>query len=194
MAKCMFTPEEVDYLKKELSVFIDKAQQRIAQGDLQNEQRTRIENKLITTVSIVNKLTHLQPDDEKKSASDKVLIVDDVESMRKIHRHYFMECGFKHVDLAPDGYRAFLMMKKAYENGSAYQLIVSDWEMPKVSGLELLKMTRTDAELWRTPFYLISSLNDKKHIIKGINTGATGYMVKPVNQKMVSDKFKAYLS
>ena len=114
--------------------------------------------------------------------------------MRKIYLHYFLECGFKNVDLAPDGYRSFLMIKQAFEKGKAYNLVISDWEMPKVSGLELLKMTRTDKDLWRTPFYLISALNDKKHIVHGINTGATGYMVKPVNQKMIIDKFKDYLN
>jgi two-component system chemotaxis response regulator CheY len=66
--------------------------------------------------------------------------------------------------------------------------------MPKVTGLELLKMVRTDNDLWRVPFYLVSSLSEKRYIVNGINMGATGYMVKPVNQKMIVDSFKEYLT
>lgn len=190
----MFSKPEVALLKKELNAYIEKAQAKLAQPNVEGPLRERIENKLITTVSIVNKLEHVQPTLEQKNAQAKVLIVDDVESMRKIHRHYFMECGFKNVDLANDGYRAFLMLKQAHDKGSPYSLVVSDWEMPKVCGLELLKMIRTDKDLWRTDFYLLSSLSDKKHIVKGINTGATGYMVKPVNQKMITEKFSEYLT
>ncbi len=190
----MFLPKEITFLKRELQSYIDKVQERLDDPAVEGDRRERLESKLITTVSIVNKLEHAQPDPDAKTKIVRLLIIDDVESMRKIHRHYFMECGFKQVDLAEDGYRAFLLMKKAYENDKPYDLVISDWEMPKVSGLELLKMVRTDKDVWRTPFYLISSLSDKKHIVNGINMGATGYMVKPVNQKMIMAKFKDYLA
>mgnify|MGYP000323579376 CR=1 FL=1 len=63
-----------------------------------------------------------------------------------------------------------------------------------MSGLELLKKVRTDKNLWRTPLYLISGLSDKKYIVKGINLGATGYMVKPINHQMVKQKFSDFLA
>jgi len=105
-----------------------------------------------------------------------------------------MECGFKNVDLAEDGSDAFRMMNNAFDNDKPYSLVISDWEMPKVTGIDLLKMTRTDANLWRTPFYLLTSLSDKKYIVESLNLGVTGYMVKPVNQKMITEKFKDYLT
>ena len=63
----MFSPKEISYLKKELGAYIEKAQQRLDQSGVEGKQRERIENKLITSVSIVNKLTHIQPDEDKKS-------------------------------------------------------------------------------------------------------------------------------
>lgn len=190
----MFLPKEIDFLLKELGSYINKTQDRLDSNAVEGARRELMENKLITTVSILNKLQHLKPETEVKNKEVRILVVDDVESMRKVHRHYFMACGFRNVDLADNGMRAFTMMRKALEAGHPYDLVVSDWEMPKVSGLELLKRTRTDRDLWRTPFYLISSLSDKKLIAQCINTGATGYMVKPVNQKMIETKFKDYLN
>ncbi|PAJ74344.1 hypothetical protein CJF42_11190 [Pseudoalteromonas sp. NBT06-2] len=188
----MFSSPEISFLKNELHNFINKIQTMLDNPAIEGVRRDKLEQKLIVTVSIVNKLDHQQAEKDNRSTKIRLLIVDDVESMRKIHRHYFMESGFKNIDLAEDGNRAFLMMKKAIDNDHPYDLIISDWEMPKVSGLTLLKKIRIDKDLWRTPFYLISSLSEKKHILNGINMGATGYMVKPVNQKMILDKFKSY--
>lgn len=190
----MFNSTEIKFLKSELNHYVIKAQSLLENPDVEGTKRENIESKLITAVSVVNKIMHAMPDKEEKSALSRVLIVDDVESMRKIHRHYLMECGFKNVDLAEDGSRAFQMLTKANELGKPYNLVISDWEMPKTSGLELLKMVRTDKSLWRVPFYLISALGEKRHIVKGINMGATGYMNKPVNQKMIIDVFKDYLA
>jgi len=192
----MFTPREVTFLKNSLRKYIEKAQQQLESLEVEGSKRLQLESRLITTASILNKLEHTQPEPSNivKSKEVRILIVDDVESMRKIHRHYFMECGFRVVDLAEDGQRAMLLLQKAFENEKPYDLIISDWEMPKMSGLELLKKVRTDKKLWRTPLYLISGLSDKKYIMKGINLGATGYMVKPINHQMVKQKFSDYLA
>ena len=190
----MFTPKEIDFLKKELNFSIHQAQERLDNPDVEGMKRYNIEEKLITMVTVVNKLVHVSPDKNSKNKSARVLIVDDVDSMRKVHRHYMLDVGFRDIDLAEDGLRAYSLLRKAVAENKPYDLVVSDWEMPKVSGLELLRKVRTDKELWRTPFYLITSLGEKKHIMQGINTGATGYMVKPINQSMVAKKFSEYVS
>lgn len=189
----MFTPKEIDFLKKELNFSIHQAQERLDSPDVEGIKRYQIEEKLITMVTVVNKLMHVSPDKNSKTKSARVLIVDDVDSMRKVHRHYMLDIGFRDIDLAEDGLRAYSLLRKAVAENKPYDLVVSDWEMPKVSGLELLRKVRTDKELWRTPFYLITSLGEKKHIMQGINTGATGYMVKPINQAMVTKKFSEYV-
>lgn len=105
-----------------------------------------------------------------------------------------MALGLKNVDMAEDGHKGFLMLKNAHKHKKPYDLVVSDWEMPRMTGLELLKKVRTDSELWRTPLYLISSLSEQQHIVKALNMGATGYLTKPVNQNMVKSKFSEYLN
>lgn len=189
----MFTPKEIDFLKKELNFSIKLSQEKLDDPDVEGQKRYQLEEKLITMVTVVNKLEHARPDKNGESKSARVLIVDDVDSMRKVHRHYMLDIGFRDIDMAEDGLRAYSLMRKAVAEDKPYDLVVSDWEMPKVSGLELLRKVRTDKELWRTPFYLITSLGDKRHILQGINTGATGYMVKPINQAMVTRKFSDYV-
>lgn len=190
----MFIPKEILFMKREIGGLLEKTQDRLDQPEVTGSERDRFEEKLITMVSIVNKLEKAIPDKNNKSTSAKVLVVDDVESMRKVHRHYLLDCGFRDVSMAEDGLRGYAMLKKAHDSGMPFDLVVSDWEMPKVTGLELLKKVRTDKKLWRTPFFLITSLGDKKHILEAINSGATGYMVKPVNQKMMTKKFSEYLN
>lgn len=189
----MFIPKEIDFLKKELNFSINQAQTKLDDPEVEGEIRYQIEERMITMVSVMNKLEHVRPEKDVKSKEAKVLIVDDIPSMRKVHRHYMLDVGFRNIDMAEDGLRAYSKMRKAVSDNHPYNLVISDWEMPKVSGLELLRKVRTDKELWRTPFYLITSLGDKRHILQGINTGATGYMVKPINQKMVNKKFMDYL-
>lgn len=189
----MFTPKEIDFLKKELNFSINQVQEKLDDPEVEGIKRYQIEEKLITMVAVVNKLEHARPDKSPNSRSTRVLIVDDVDSMRKVHRHYMLDVGFRDIDMAEDGLRAYSLLRKAVAENKPYDLIISDWEMPKVSGLELLRKVRTDKDLWRIPFYLITSLGEKRHILQGINTGATGYMVKPVNQTMITKKFADYL-
>lgn len=189
----MFTPKEVDFLKKELNHSISQSQEKLDDPSVEGITRFQIEEKLITMVSVVNKLLHIRPDSQGKKKSTRILIVDDVSSMRNMHRQLMLEIGFREIDMAEDGLRAYSLLRRAVAEEKPYDLIVSDWEMPKVSGLELLRKVRTDKELWRTPFYLITSLSEKKHILQGINTGATGYMVKPVNLAMIRKKLQDYV-
>ena len=190
----MFSKSELAFLTGQLGSFIEKAQSKLDGAPENASGREGLEINLITLVSIVNKLEHLQPESSKDKSSLKLLIVDDVKSMRDVLRHYFMALGLKNVDMAEDGHKGFLMLKNAHKHKKPYDLVVSDWEMPRMTGLELLKKVRTDSELWRTPLYLISSLSEQQHIVKALNMGATGYLTKPVNQNMVKSKFSEYLN
>lgn len=189
----MFTTREIRFLKMEIGGLVEKTQEKLDQDDVEGAKRHSLEERLITAVSVVNKLENLRPEKEEQKKDAKVLIVDDVESMRKVHRHYFLEVGFRNIDMAADGLQAYKMMRAAIEMEKPYSLVISDWEMPKVSGLDLLRKVRTDKNLWRTAFFLITALGDKPHIVQAINAGATGYMVKPLNQKIVNKKFVDYL-
>lgn len=189
----MFTPNEIDQLKRDLGLAIKATQAQIDKNDASGDNRLTLEEKLINQVSAYNKLEHLKPEKKNDHAQIRALVIDDVESMLKVHAQYMKDCGFRNIEVATDGLQAYAKLKKAMTNQKPFHLVISDWEMPKASGLELLRKVRTDKDLWHIPFYLITSHNGKEHILQAINSGATGYLVKPINQKMVNNKFRTYL-
>jgi two-component system chemotaxis response regulator CheY len=188
----MFNLSELNLLIKEIKSNVEQGKSRLDSKNMSDEQRHRLENRVFTLISIYSKLERLQEQtsrEEHKQVTPRVLIVEDVKSMRLLNRQLFVSTGFERVDTAEDGGRALQMMQQAVENESRYGLVISDWEMPKMTGLDLLRAIRLDETLWRTPFYLLTAVHDIKHIREAINTGANGYMVKPVNQQLIMDKF-----
>ncbi|XOV79587.1 MAG: response regulator [Aestuariibacter sp.] len=190
----MFTKKEAELLKSYLESTIETLRNQLNIGSTEGVRRQQVEDRLISLVSAYNKLNYTKPKNTGISKQARLLIIDDVESLRNVHRHYFLECGFRHIEMAEDGLKAFKAMRRALSEGKPFDLVVSDWEMPRVSGLDLLKKVRVDKDLWGTPFFLITALGDKPHILSAINAGATGYMVKPLSQIVVNQKFAEYLN
>ena len=193
----MFSTEEASFLFKELTTFIDKVKTHLEKPDVEGQARLNIEAKLITANACLTKIRKSQQSREEYLASInrplKALVVDDVKSMREVNRQLLMAMGFKKVDTAEDGAEALTILQQAATNESHYNLVLSDWEMPKMSGIELLKALRISDTLYETPVFLLTSMSEKKHILEAINNGANGYLVKPVNQKMMQQKLKAFL-
>lgn len=190
----MFTHREKELLKNNIEESISVLRERLDAGTTEGNLRQKIEDELIALVSVLNKLNYTKSSKIGISKKARVLIVDDVQSMRKVHAHYFAECGFRNIRTAEDGLQAYKQLRRAHEAGEPFDLVVSDWEMPKVTGLDLLKKVRMDRHLWNIPFFLITSLGEKKHILSAINAGVTGYMVKPVSQAIVNQKFAEFLN
>ena len=122
-----------------------------------------------------------------------LIIVDDVHSIRELHKHLLTNMGFKSIELAADGKQALEMLNQAEQNGKAFGLVISDWEMPTMNGIELLKAVRISKNLWRTPLYLLTGIVDRNKIIEAITLGVTGYITKPISPKMFDLKFRDYL-
>lgn len=104
----------------------------------------------------------------------KILVVDDFSTMRKIVKDLLNELGFSHYDEADDGETAWPMIQSGQ-----YDFIVSDWNMPKISGVELLKKVRAHPDLKKTPFLLITAEAKRSQIIEAAEAGVDGYIVKP---------------
>lgn len=112
-----------------------------------------------------------------------ILIVDDFSTMRKIVRDLLEELGFKNFEEAYDGADAW---EKLLNNH--FDFIVSDWNMPNVSGLELLKLVRNNQSLKDIPFLLISAEAKRSQIIDATDAGVDGYIVKPFNSATLNEK------
>jgi len=113
----------------------------------------------------------------------KILVVDDHESMRRIEKQILNDLGFPNVDMADDGATALPML----QNGD-YDFVISDWNMPKMEGLELLKAIRSDARIGKTPVLLVTAESKKEKIIEAAKAGVNDYVVKPFNAEIIKAK------
>jgi two-component system, chemotaxis family, chemotaxis protein CheY len=113
----------------------------------------------------------------------KILVVDDFSTMRRIVRNLLKELGYTNVDEAEDGVVALQKLK-----GSNFQFVVTDWNMPNMTGIELLGSIRADPVLKPLPVLMITAEAKKENIIEAAQSGASGYIVKPFTAATLEEK------
>ena len=113
----------------------------------------------------------------------KILVVDDFATMRRIIKNILTQLGFKHIIEADDGTTALDVLKS-----EKIGLIVSDWNMPKMTGLDLLKAVRADASLATTPFIMVTAEAQQDNIILAVKAKVSQYIVKPFTAETLSEK------
>ncbi len=116
----------------------------------------------------------------------KVLVVDDFATMRKVVRNMLRQMGIDNVSEAENGDEGFRMAK-----AGEFGLIVSDWNMPIMTGLEFLKAVRADENTKTTPFLMVTAEALKENIIQAIQAGASNYIVKPFTPQVFEEKLSA---
>ena len=114
-----------------------------------------------------------------------ILIVDDFETMRRIIKGALKEIGFYNFLEADDGKNALSRLEK-----NKVDLIISDWIMPNMSGLELLKAVKKDEKLKKIPFIMVTAEGHKKNVLEAINAGVDNYIVKPFSSETLQEKIK----
>lgn len=115
----------------------------------------------------------------------KFLVVDDFSTMRRIVRNLLKELGFTNVEEAEDGVDALSKLR-----GGNFQFVVSDWNMPNMTGIELLRAIRADASLKHLPVLMVTAEAKKENIIEAAQAGASGYVVKPFTAATLDEKLK----
>ena len=113
----------------------------------------------------------------------KFLVVDDFSTMRRIVRGLLKELGFLNVDEAEDGVVALNKLKS-----ESFDFVVSDWNMPNMTGIDLLKSIRADAALKHLPVLMVTAEAKKENIIEAAKAGASGYVVKPFTAATLDEK------
>ncbi|MGE0171792.1 MAG: chemotaxis response regulator CheY [Oligoflexales bacterium] len=114
----------------------------------------------------------------------KILVVDDFPTMRRIVKTLLKQNGFSNFTDAEDGQKAF---KKLEEEGD-FEFIVSDWNMPNMTGLEFLKAVRADARFKHLPFLMVTAEAEKENIIEAVKAGVNNYVVKPFTATTLKEK------
>ncbi|CAH8188412.1 chemotaxis protein CheY [Vibrio aestuarianus] len=113
----------------------------------------------------------------------KILIVDDFSTMRRIVKNLLRDLGFNNTQEADDGLTALPMLKKG-----DFDFVVTDWNMPGMQGIDLLKNIRADAALKHLPVLMITAEAKRQQIIEAAQAGVNGYIVKPFTAATLKEK------
>jgi two-component system chemotaxis response regulator CheY len=113
----------------------------------------------------------------------KFLVVDDFSTMRRIVRNLLKELGYSNVDEAEDGQMALTKLKN-----EQFDFVISDWNMPVMNGLDMLKSIRAEPSLSKLPVLMVTAEAKKENIIAAAQAGASGYVVKPFTAATLDEK------
>ena len=115
----------------------------------------------------------------------KILIVDDFAATRKIIFNTFAQLGFNNTDEEDDGFSALVRLKSAL-----FDLVVIDWKMSKMSGMELLKKIRADPNLKHIPVLMVSEDGLQENIVAATKAGLNAYIIRPFEVKTFAEKLE----
>lgn len=113
----------------------------------------------------------------------KILVVDDFATMRRIVKNLLRELGFNNTHEADDGATAWPMLK----NGD-FEFVVTDWNMPQMQGIDLLKAIRADENLKEMPVLMVTAEAKREQIVEAAQAGVSGYIIKPFNAATLKEK------
>ena len=117
-----------------------------------------------------------------------VLVVDDYKTMIRIISNLLRQLGFSNIDEASDGGRALQLMRTR-----PYGLVISDWNMEPMTGLDLLKEVRNDVKLKDTPFIMVTAESKVENVVTAKSAGVNNYIVKPFNAETLKQKISSVL-
>lgn len=120
----------------------------------------------------------------------KFLVVDDFATMRKIIKKVLNELGYTNIEEADDGKNALPMLQQAATTSAPFTFVISDWNMPGMTGIDLLRACKADANLKSMPFMLVTAESEQKHILEAAKAGVSDYVVKPFNAATLKAKME----
>lgn len=121
--------------------------------------------------------------------SMKILVVDDFSTMRRIVKNILRQLNFNNIIEADDGSTALDVLQR-----EKIDMVVSDWNMPKMTGLELLKAVRSDDALKDIPFLMVTAEAQQENIIEAVKSGVSNYIVKPFTAETLGQKINQIFS
>jgi len=113
----------------------------------------------------------------------KILIVDDLSAMRRIIKNVLRDLGFNHISEADDGMMALPMLQ-----GGDYDLLITDWSMPGMQGIDLLRHVRSDDRLNTLPVLMVTAEQKPEQIDEAVQAGVNGYIIKPFSPQTLKEK------
>lgn len=120
----------------------------------------------------------------------RILVIDDMPSIRDLVKNHLKAMGYKNLVEAGDGREGLQVLSDMAKAGTPVQLVISDWNMPNLNGMELLKQVRGAAEWQNLPFLLLTSEAEREQVTEAILAGVSQYVVKPFAAKIFEEKLK----
>lgn len=114
----------------------------------------------------------------------KILVVDDFSTMRRIVKNLLKELGFENLHEADDGATALPLLQSAGD----FEFLVTDWNMPGMQGIDLLKAVRADPNLSKLPVLMVTAEQKREQIVEAAQSGVNGYIVKPFTAATLKEK------
>jgi len=119
----------------------------------------------------------------------KILVVDDSSTMRRIIKNTLARLGYKDIVEAADGVEAW----DALQNNSDIEVVITDWNMPNMNGLELVKKIRAEEKYKDMPIIMVTTEGGKKEVITALKAGVNNYIVKPFTPQVLKEKLQVVL-
>jgi two-component system chemotaxis response regulator CheY len=123
------------------------------------------------------------------SANLKFLVVDDFSTMRRIVKNLLQELGYNDITEADDGNTALPLLK-----AGSFDILITDWNMPGMPGLDLLKAVRADEKLAKMPVLMLTAEAKREQIIEAAQAGVSGYVIKPFTAVTLKEKLDKILA
>ena len=115
----------------------------------------------------------------------RILVVDDFATMRKVIKNLLRQTGYQNVIEAEDGVVALKELRS-----QKIDFVISDWNMPNMTGIELLRAVRADSELSSLPFLMVTAESLKDNVLEAVKAGVSNYIVKPFTAEVLSEKIE----
>lgn len=120
----------------------------------------------------------------------RILVADDMPTIRELVKNQLKALGYKNIVEASDGEQALNFVINGAMTGSPIELVISDWNMPKMTGLEFLKQIRASDQFAKLPFVLLTSESERDQVTEAIMAGVSQYIVKPFAAKAFEEKLR----
>lgn len=191
----MFTVREATLCKSIINKKLKKLRKKYQAAGTTKQPEN--ESELMVLASVLNKLnTHIDSQNGtiSSSVSTKVLVVDDIVEVRDTVTDMLNKMGFEKVDTANSAEKAWTMLNDAAEAKMPYKIVLTDSDMSGKSGLALLREIRQREALSSADVFIMSANSEHEEIMKAMDAGVTGYILKPLSFNTLQEKLEQYLT
>ena len=127
-------------------------------------------------------------------ADTRFLIIDDTKTIRSLLKEILRNLGYEKVDEAEDGNQGLNMMTREADTEKPYEFIICDWNMPGLTGIELLEKRNADMRFKKVPFLMVTIESEREYVLKAVTMGVSDFVVKPFSEATVKAKIESIWS